>query len=99
MIAIVCPACRADNNTTAQCRRCKADLSLVVALEQTRQRCLIEAGAALARGDLAAARARVGQARSLRDGPDAARGLALVSLLERRFDDAWRHYQNARPDG
>ena len=31
-----CPVCKAENEMTPQCRRCKADLSLLLALERGR---------------------------------------------------------------
>ena len=44
-----CPACRAENDEGPQCRRCRADLSLLFALEEQRRaaltlayRCLTE---------------------------------------------------------
>ena len=38
-----CPVCKADNSQGPQCRRCKADLSLLFALEEQRRRTLAEA--------------------------------------------------------
>ena len=43
-----CPVCKADNLETPQCRRCKADLSLLVAVERRRERARAVAVARLA---------------------------------------------------
>ena len=48
MTSLRCPACRADNAAGPNCRRCKADLSLLWALEQQRAAHLIEARTAVA---------------------------------------------------
>ena len=49
-MTIACPCCRASNET-ATCRRCRADLSLLAAIEVRRAYLLDAARAELARGD------------------------------------------------
>ena len=84
-----CPVCKADNNSTPQCRRCKADLSLLMALEQRRDRLLAEAGALLARGDSEAALRTAEQAHWLRCDEDSRRLLALARLMLGDRAAAW----------
>jgi hypothetical protein len=70
MTALRCPVCRAENTTPSQCRRCKADLSLLWRLEDQRERALMAARAALDR---------------LRRGSDSLRLRAVTHLLRREF--------------
>src|SRR5438093_11568024 len=62
-----CPVCRAENTQGPSCRRCKADLSLLFALEEQRRQALGTARDAAARGawrDFLAAAARADELRS-----------------------------------
>ena len=74
-----CPCCRASNET-ATCRRCKADLSLLVAIEARRQYLIDEARYALSEGR--SANAALDEASGLRDGPDVAQLRTVVALLK-----------------
>jgi hypothetical protein len=88
-----CPVCKADNPQGPQCRRCKADLSLLFALEEQRRRTLAEARRCLRHGEWQAAARRAETADWLR-GDEEARRLAVVAhLLGRDFAGAWRAYQ------
>lgn len=82
-MALRCPVCKADNTQGPLCRRCKADLSLLFALEDQRQQALIEARRAAATGDWPAFRQKVEQADSLRRDDETKRLLALAHLLHR----------------
>ena len=55
-----CPVCRAENNADSTCRRCKADLSLLVTVDRRRAWVLAEATrlCGLGMGDLAAVHAQ-----------------------------------------
>src|SRR5262249_29303059 len=92
-----CPVCRADNNQPPQCRRCKADLSLLFTLEGQRQDALASAARCLARAKLRRALALAEGAAALRREDDARRLLALLHLLRREFAEAWRYYASAAP--
>jgi hypothetical protein len=85
-----CPVCRARVESGPSCRRCKADLSLLFALEARRDAALAAAGRMLAadRPDEALALAR--GAERLRRGDDARRLIAAAHLLCRDFAEAWR---------
>lgn len=90
-----CPVCKAENGEAAQCRRCKADLSLLSQLEEQRSALLAAAAASLRDGRFEEALTRARQANRLRHGPDSKRLLAAIHLLRYDFLSAWQHYQGA----
>ena len=73
-----CPVCKAENADAPQCRRCKADLSLLVALEQRRAQALTSAAA---RSRAATLKRRCGRPFS-RTGSDV--------MTSRRDSSPWR---------
>ncbi len=89
-----CPVCKAENNSTPQCRRCKADLSLLVALEQRRERLLAEASVALARGDAEEALRAAEHGDWLRSDEESRRLLALARLLRGEREEVWAWYRS-----
>ena len=91
-----CPVCRADGNREPQCRRCKADLTLVVQVDRTRARAMTHAIFHARCGDARACLANASTAHRLRAGADSARLLAVGSLLARDFRSAWFWAQKAR---
>ncbi len=91
-----CPVCKAENPQGPQCRRCKADLSLLFALEEQHQRMLAEARRYLRRGELEAAAKHAETANWLRGDEDSRRLAAVARLLGRDFAGAWRCYQEWR---
>ncbi len=84
-MTIPCPCCRASNET-ATCRRCKADLSLLVAVEARRRYLLDEARYALSEGR--DADAPLDEAAELRDGADVAQLRALAALFKGDYASA-----------
>jgi hypothetical protein len=58
-----CPICRARLNGATTCRRCRADLAAVQALEQCGQALTVAALRALVQGDSAGAAHWLGRAR------------------------------------
>ena len=92
-MTIACPCCRASNET-ATCRRCRADLSLLAAIEVRRAYLLDAARAELARGD--DARPMIEEAAALRNGTDAAQLRAVSALLGRDYESALA-YISERP--
>jgi hypothetical protein len=97
-----CPVCKAENAQGPQCRRCKADLSLLFDLEDQRARALASARQALARGHGREARHEAARADWLRSDGESRRLLAVAYLLERDFKRAWASYSEAgrsRPNG
>lgn len=90
-----CPVCKAENGAPA-CRRCKADLSLVFALEEDRASALGQARAALAAGRWREAQAAAMRADGLRRDEESGRLLAVASLMCGDVDQAWRTYQALR---
>jgi hypothetical protein len=93
-----CPVCRADNSAGPQCRRCRADLSLLFALEERRRGVLAEAVRAASAGDWQQAVSLAEVAHGLRRGEDTRRLQAIGRLLQGDFAGAWRWYSERSPD-
>ena len=81
-MTIACPCCRASNETPV-CRRCRADLSLLAAIEARREYLLSAARMKLARGE--DARPMIEEAASLRNGSDAAQLRAVAALMRGEY--------------
>jgi hypothetical protein len=94
-----CPVCKANNAEGPECRRCKADLSVLFALEDCRGRALARAADALTRGDAAEALRQATRAHRLRAGDDAGRLLALAHVLAGDHAAAWRWYASLGGEG
>jgi hypothetical protein len=88
-----CPVCRAADNQTDQCRRCKADLSLLVRLERERSTQLAQAQRHAGRGDSAACLRAALRAHDLLADKNSFRLLALGKLLAKDFTGAWTAYR------
>jgi hypothetical protein len=84
--------CKADNAAGPQCRRCKADLSLLFALDEQRGRLLARAAAAAARGEWLLASDLAAEAHGLRRDEDSRRLLAASRLMQGDFEGAWMTY-------
>ena len=89
-----CPVCRAENDGVT-CRRCKADLSLLADLEQSRAHALAEAARAASVGDGITTLERAEAAHRLRADRESFRLLALGYLLRRDFAQALRFSRRA----
>ncbi len=87
-----CPVCRAEVEEVPQCRRCRADLSLLVDLEKQRRQVLTAAYRSLLRGRYQRALALTEGALALRRDEDVRRLRALIYLLQRDFAKAWGVY-------
>jgi hypothetical protein len=83
-----CPVCRAENTAVPLCRRCRADLSLLAAVEARRDGHLARARVALRDGRLADARDELTRAEELRTGPDVRQIRACLFLLSGDFSAA-----------
>lgn len=94
-----CPVCRADNSTGPQCRRCRADLSLLFQLEEQRERLRAQANVYAARGDGCQVVAMADALDRLRHGEEVDRLRAIGALLQRDFAVAWQHYVASRERG
>ena len=88
-----CPLCRATDIRTEQCRRCKADLTLLAQLERDRAKVLAAAEWHLGRGEADEGLADAKLANELRGDSDSFRLLALASMLKMDFAGAWTAYQ------
>jgi hypothetical protein len=91
-----CPVCRADNKQGPACRRCRADLSMLDAIEEERSRLLEAARQSLTDGNGSEAIAAAKKADDLRHGSDSQRILALGLLLRRNFAEALQAYSRVR---
>lgn len=87
-----CPVCRAEVEQGPNCRRCRADLSLLFALEQQRTLALATAYWYAAQGQWRRALAIADGVQALRWDDEAQRLLALGHLLQRDFARAWQCY-------
>lgn len=82
---IVCPVCRAENSSPPNCRRCKADLSMLFSLLSERDHHLERAASAI-RSDLAGAAAtHLDAADAIRPSPRSGRLRATAELLRGHF--------------
>jgi hypothetical protein len=91
-----CPVCRAENAEETTCRRCKADLSLLVSVEQARRAALAHAAQAAGLGDGQRTLQFAEAAHRLRADRDSWRWLAVGALLVRDFTLALACYGQAR---
>ena len=94
-----CPVCRAENGQGPACRRCKADLSLLFALEEERRQALDAARAAAARGAWGDFLAGIARADELRNDDETRRLLAAARLLQGDYAGALREARRAREAG
>jgi hypothetical protein len=85
-----CPVCKAENAQGTTCRRCKADLSMLFALERKRERAIIAARVELTAGRWSEARAQARTADHLRHDEESQELLALTALLCGDFHEARR---------
>jgi hypothetical protein len=90
-----CPVCRASDNKDPQCRRCKADLTLLWNLERAREQLLAKAARAAAGSDGMASWRYASQAHELQIGADSCKALAVAYLLCRDFAQARRWHARA----
>jgi hypothetical protein len=87
-----CPCCRATGLVGVACRRCKADLSPLLAVQARRDWLLATGWDAAQDGDLDQTTAAVHEAESLHADADTARLRALVALLSGDYAEAWACY-------
>ena len=90
-----CPVCRADNEDRPTCRRCRADLSLLWAVEDQRREYLRSARGCLRRRQYEQALEQVRHANELRRGQDADQLAALAHLLGGNFAEALKCHRIA----
>jgi len=93
-----CPVCRANEVEGPRCRRCRADLALLFALEEQRNKSIEAARRLLADGQPRPARALVERADGMRRDGQSQAMLALCHLLERDFASAWQCYARTLAD-
>jgi len=79
-----CPLCRAALGDAQTCRRCRADLTAVAALERTAHALAAEASLRLAEGDVVSAQALASRAVMLHATPEHRALAGLVGAFERQ---------------
>jgi Flp pilus assembly protein TadD len=89
---VPCPCCKASNDTGPACRRCKADLSLLFAVEADRTAAVEHARRLAAESRFPDALTALDRAAHLRRGNDLTGLKAAVLLLARDFAGAVRAY-------
>ena len=90
-MTLTCPCCRASNET-ATCRRCRADLSLLAAVEARRAFHFNTAKRFAADGRAGEALTQVARAEGLRPGADLAPLRAALLLLQGDYAGAVAAY-------
>jgi hypothetical protein len=88
---LTCPCCRASNET-ATCRRCRADLSLLAAVEARRAFHLVSAQRFAADGRADEALAHADRAAELRGGTDVVQLRAALLLMRGDYAGAIAAY-------
>jgi hypothetical protein len=91
-----CPVCKADNIQGPNCRRCKADLSLLFTLEDQRRRALTQARLCFRCSQWPQAAHHAEEANWMRGDEESLRLEAMAHLLRRDFAAAWESYQRWR---
>ncbi len=91
---VPCPCCKASNETGPACRRCKADLALLFAIDADRTALVAAARQLATEKRFAESLAALDKAAQLRHGPDVLRVRAAVFLLAREFPAALRAYHD-----
>jgi hypothetical protein len=89
---VPCPCCKAANDAGPACRRCKADLSLLFAVEADRAAAVEQTRRLAAESRFPEALVQLDRASQLRRGDDLSRLKAAVLLLARDFPAASRAY-------
>jgi hypothetical protein len=90
-VTLLCPCCKAANAADT-CRRCKADLSLLAAVEAVREHHITLARRFAAEVRAADALSHLDSAAALRPGDDVRHLRPAVLLLAGRFADALAAY-------
>jgi hypothetical protein len=93
-----CPVCRAEVSEGPQCRRCRADLSLLFRLEEQRRQALVLAYQCASQGDWRRAGALAEGVDTLRSDRDSQRLRAVVALGSGDFARAWRTYRRLKEE-
>ncbi len=90
-MTLTCPCCKASN-TADTCRRCKADLSLLAAVEAAREGHVVLARRFVAELRTSESLSHLDHADALRPGDDLDQLRSAVLLLGGRFADALAAY-------
>jgi hypothetical protein len=89
---VPCPCCKAANDAGPSCRRCRADLSLLFAVEDQRTAAIATARTLAADSRFADSLTALDRAAQLRRGDDVSRLRAAVLLLAGQYPAALAAY-------
>ncbi|QCQ21710.1 hypothetical protein [Desulfoglaeba alkanexedens] len=92
-----CPVCRANLEGAATCRRCGADLSRLMDVEEAARTHYRDAREAFSRGDFAAMYAHARESAAKRKVPATRRLLACAALLNGDPAEALRLWRRLNP--
>jgi hypothetical protein len=87
-----CPVCRAENAEGPSCRRCRADLSLLAAVQAARANHLATAAAAIRNGHFREGEESLHRAEREQNGDEIRRIRACMFLLAGNFTAALGEY-------
>lgn len=90
-----CPVCKADKLQSPQCRRCKADLTLLVQLLEQRRLILHQGRLALQAGRWQEAETAAQRAHQLARDAESSQLLALAAVLQGKYHQAWQLYRQS----
>ena len=90
-----CPVCKATVDNGPACRRCKADLSMLFAIETERGYRLAVARRAAREENWAKAQSELQETAALRIDADVCQLEAAIQLLQGDFAAAWTAYPSA----
>lgn len=93
---MICPSCKANNHTGPNCRRCKSDLSLLIALETRLTWLREQALLALSEGQPRIALQHLHEAWFLKPVPECLRWQAWAYLQLADYSAAHRCFQLAQ---
>ncbi|HUR53433.1 MAG TPA: hypothetical protein VMZ71_04855 [Gemmataceae bacterium] len=96
-MSISCPCCKASNDAGPNCRRCRADLSLLFQLEEDRAALVAQARELAAQSRYSESLAALDRAAQLRRGDDVQRLRAVALLLSRDYAGALAAYHDLTP--
>lgn len=94
---LACPVCKAENAAGPSCRRCKADLTMLFALADSREELLDAARSAYEHGHVADAWQYAVVANEQREDAESLRWSAMLNLVHGNFGEAWRAYRALTP--
>ncbi|VTS02962.1 hypothetical protein [Tuwongella immobilis] len=92
-----CPVCGLVQPLKPNCRRCKADWTLVLRVVRSQERLIRLATTAIEQQDWESATARLDEAARLGHHEQIGRLHAMIALARQDFGSAWRYFRQGTP--